>query len=769
MADVAVTIGVDNKQAISGLKAVGDTAENQSGPLKKFGGALGDVAKIASGFVLAQGLLKLPGLLSGMVAGASDLNESLSKVRTVFGSSSGEIEAFASTAAKNLGMTKGAALEATGTFGNFLIAMGASTPEATKLSKSMVQLATDMGSFNNASPEEVLLALRSGLSGEAEPLKRFGVALSEAAVQAKGAQLGLGKLGKEMSEQEKIQARYALIMEQTTMAQGDFARTSDGLANQTKILKSMFGDLRDELGSALLPKITELAGLFIQLVPYLESAGKAAFEFVAGLAEAAWDKIVGPLTNLKDAALELAAIAWDKLKDAGVFLADLATAGADLAAVAWDKIAGPLAAMAALTWQGIHDAAVAYGQLEKALGTNLISAVQTLWRESEVLRSKTDELKDAGMRLVAVLKPFAEKDLQSLKNAFADVKEAAGPLLEELKKWEPVLKPLLIAVGALTLLGLAPLALAIAGITIVAGTLIDFLAAGFKMQIEATTTVLTGIRTAAEKVQEWFDQWAPKIGAAMTSVYTTILPYINMIKGLFDFAKDLWAAGEAAVKGFLGGFEAAWNAGVGKIKSLINPLNWDIPGGSPLLHAMDEFGNEAGTTFVEAYWDAFTETWVAKAAPAMAMVAASATAAEAMAASIWKAGGAASQQLEDYLGGNTDPEVLAAYHKWLKGEGPMPYHPGATPDWVGGTSIPSNPNGTIPIGFKSGNGTAQVTWDGTKWVQNSGLPSDGSYPSPGNYYGFGYSAANPAPTTINLVVDGAVLAQVVTNELARAM
>ena len=92
MADVNVTIGVDGKAAVSGLKQVGDEATKSEGSLKKMGGALGDVAKIAGGFIVAEGLMKLPGLISGFIGGASDLNESLSKVNVVFGAQAKEID-----------------------------------------------------------------------------------------------------------------------------------------------------------------------------------------------------------------------------------------------------------------------------------------------------------------------------------------------------------------------------------------------------------------------------------------------------------------------------------------------------------------------------------------------------------------------------------------------------------------------------------------------------------------------------------------------------
>ena len=128
------------------------------------GKVLGDVGKIAGGFlaanVIGAGFTALKGGISSSIKLASDFNESLSKTRIVFGESSKAVEDFASTAAKSLGMSKGAALEATSTFGNFLQALGTARAPATDMSIAMVKLAGDLASFNNASPEEVLLALR---------------------------------------------------------------------------------------------------------------------------------------------------------------------------------------------------------------------------------------------------------------------------------------------------------------------------------------------------------------------------------------------------------------------------------------------------------------------------------------------------------------------------------------------------------------------------------------------------------------------------------
>jgi hypothetical protein len=120
-----------------------------------------------------------------------------------------------------------------------------------------------MASFNNADPTQVLQDIRSGLVGEAEPLRKYGVLLSEARVQ----QLALSQTGKSsvksLTDQEKALARVAIIFKDTAAAQGDFARTSGGLANQERILKAEVADLEANLGKLLLPAVTKLTGVLV--------------------------------------------------------------------------------------------------------------------------------------------------------------------------------------------------------------------------------------------------------------------------------------------------------------------------------------------------------------------------------------------------------------------------------------------------------------------------------------------------------------------------
>jgi len=282
--------------------------------LQKIGAAAGK-----AGLILAGGLV-----VAGVKAtkAAVDLGEQVNKTRVVFGQSGNDVVAWSKTLASRFGISQRAALEFAGVFGNMLVPMGFARGEASRVSKQLVELSADMASFNNASPEEVLEALRSGLSGETEPLRRFGVFLGAARVKAEAMSLGLVKATRdtdkiraaqlraqvaqsaynkavaksgpasleakrakatlisaesalakavkgtipELTAEQKAKATLALITKDTKDAQGDFARTSGSLANQQRILRARFENVSAQLGKSLIPLGTKLAGLFNSLI-----------------------------------------------------------------------------------------------------------------------------------------------------------------------------------------------------------------------------------------------------------------------------------------------------------------------------------------------------------------------------------------------------------------------------------------------------------------------------------------------------------------------
>lgn len=253
-------------------KLDGDLAKAKSKvdtTMGKITDGLGQAGKLAL-VGIAGGIVAVTGAVAGVLATtigpASDLNETVSKVGVVFGKSADEVLAFGKTSATALGMSENAALAATGTYGNLFRAMGMTEDKSADMSVNLVKLAGDLASFNNLDPTEVMEKLRSGLSGETEPLKSLGVNINAVTLEAKMMQLGFKKVNGQFTASEKAQASYALIMEQTKLAQGDFARTSGGLANQQRILAAQFENTKATIGTALLPIVTMATKAFNDLL-----------------------------------------------------------------------------------------------------------------------------------------------------------------------------------------------------------------------------------------------------------------------------------------------------------------------------------------------------------------------------------------------------------------------------------------------------------------------------------------------------------------------
>jgi hypothetical protein len=230
--------------------------------------------------------------LNDAVSAASDLAESQSKVGEVFRTTSDQVLAWAENSAQAFGQSKQQALEAAGTFGNLLTAIGLADDVSQQFSTSLVELASDLASFNNVSIDDALIALRAGLTGQTEPLRRFGVNLNEAEIRNKALEMGLRVTSGTLDASTKAQAAYALIMEATTTAQGDFQRTSGDLANKQRIATAEFDNAKAELGQGLLPvmKAAAEAGIVLSrtfaALPQplqLAAAGAAGLTLAIGL------------------------------------------------------------------------------------------------------------------------------------------------------------------------------------------------------------------------------------------------------------------------------------------------------------------------------------------------------------------------------------------------------------------------------------------------------------------------------------------------------
>jgi hypothetical protein len=224
---------------------------------------------------------------------ASDFEESLNKVDVSFKDTAKQVTDFSKTTLTQFGIAQGTALDMAAMFGDMGTSMGLTTQEAANMSTSMVGLAGDLASFKNIKIEEATTALAAVFTGETESLKRLGIVMTEANLKQFALTQGITKNIKEMTQAEKTTLRYQFVMKSSANAQGDFARTQDGAANQMRIFTESLKELGANFGQVLLPAFTQIVkkvNEFLKSLMGLDDQTKKTIAIIAGIAAA-----IGPV------------------------------------------------------------------------------------------------------------------------------------------------------------------------------------------------------------------------------------------------------------------------------------------------------------------------------------------------------------------------------------------------------------------------------------------------------------------------------------------
>jgi len=262
----------------AGVRKATKAFDKLQGAAKASFGKIAGAAKVAATAVAGIGVVGVAGALKAVDA-ASDLEEAISKAGVLFGDGADEVERFAEGAAKALGQSKQEAIDAAATFAIFGKSAGLAGDDLVGFSTDFVELASDLASFNNTSPEDAVQAIGAALRGESEPLRRYGVLLSDAVLKQEALNLGIYDGEGALTAQQKVLAAEQAIYKQTADAQGDFARTSDGLANKQRILRAQLANVTTEIGSKLLPIALQIANFFAErVIPVIEGLSAAFSE-----------------------------------------------------------------------------------------------------------------------------------------------------------------------------------------------------------------------------------------------------------------------------------------------------------------------------------------------------------------------------------------------------------------------------------------------------------------------------------------------------------
>lgn len=192
------------------------------------------------------------------IQAASDLEEVQNVVDVTFGEGASKIEAWAKKAGTQFGLTETQAKRFTSTLGAMMKSAGMAGPEIVEMSTDLAGLAADMASFYNLDFDTAFQKIRSGISGETEPLKQLGINMSVANLEAFALTQGITKAFNSMSQGEQTMIRYQYLMQATSDAQGDFARTSDGYANAVRMLETNIESLKTSVGNVIIPIVNDV-------------------------------------------------------------------------------------------------------------------------------------------------------------------------------------------------------------------------------------------------------------------------------------------------------------------------------------------------------------------------------------------------------------------------------------------------------------------------------------------------------------------------------
>lgn len=248
---------------------------------KRFSGGFSGALKPA---VAAVGGLfaldKIKDFVGGAISEASDLGESINALNVSYGKSSKGIQRLGQEASRALGLSNVEFNSLAVQFSGFAGTIAGRGGDVVNVLDKLSTRGSDFASVMNLDVSEAMGLFQSGLAGETEPLRKFGIDLSAAAVEAHAYAKGIAAAGEDLTEQQKVQARYSLLMKSTAKTQGDFANTSDSLANSQRILGAEWSNLQAVAGEKLVPVLAELTSTTSDFVTGMQDGTGAGGKFV---------------------------------------------------------------------------------------------------------------------------------------------------------------------------------------------------------------------------------------------------------------------------------------------------------------------------------------------------------------------------------------------------------------------------------------------------------------------------------------------------------
>jgi hypothetical protein len=372
-----------------------------------------------------------------MISVASDAAEQMNVIESSFGDLTPAVLSWADATADAVGRSVFQMREFAGTTQAMLAPMVGAREAAAEMSTQIAQLAVDLGSYYNVADDEALQALKAGLIGSSEPMRRFGAVMTEASLQAFALSKGISGSVREMNEAQKVALRYQFIMDRTALAQGDAARTAGGYANATKKVAGQVRDLAAKFGEALLPAaegvlaaISGMLKLMIRLPQPVKTVG--AVVLAAGTAFSG---------------LVAAGAAWVKMLPALKAGFAATTTAIKTFGMAFTKILAPILAVAAAIGAVItlRDAMIARGYLEatpeeRAAASQRVAGLQGARNEGDVMGFAGEFIKTSFANLFRPLEGVLQAATDNLSDFGKKTDEASKTFGDASKKIDKIMR-----------------------------------------------------------------------------------------------------------------------------------------------------------------------------------------------------------------------------------------------------------------------------------------------------------------------------------------
>lgn len=548
---IKIDTKIDTKNFNTGIKKI-------TGSLKNLAGAVGVAFGISALVKFGKEALNI----------ASDLQEVENVVEVSFGNMKQKVEDFADTALEKFGMTELQAKKTASTYMAMNKGMGLDGEKAAQMAIDAAGRTGDIASFYNMKQEEADTMMKSIWTGETESLKRIGVVMTETNLNLFAMQKGLGKTTQQMTQQEQVMLRYQYVMEQTRLAAGDFERTSDSWANQTRVLTGRWQQFLGIMGTGLIQMLTPAVKFLNSLMDYLIKFANVFSEVTA--------KIFG-----KQELSQGAGSASGAISDAASSTNDYAEA-ADKAKKANE---GFLTGLDNITKM---DDSSTSSSAPSSPSQNIGADISTQGKEEEQTVNSLDKMLGNFKSFAAQLKPEVEKafgdistSMQNFKGTLSKIWQDVKSLGNPLKSWFDTDFTNFLKTG-----------ISVAGTVISGG-------------IDSISMVLSGL-------------WDTLIFPSLNQIATQILPFFTQVKtegllvleSVFVEVKDI--------------FDRIWLEGVEPALSQVQKIwsdTWDIivekwdTYGKPIFDKLKEairktadILKDAWDNFIKPVWDNFMDT-----------------------------------------------------------------------------------------------------------------------------------------------------------------